>query len=252
MDIIVRGDIQAFFDGAYTRESCRVVLGDHSRGCGFICGGLIDDLDRPNVGKVGVGVDYSGNPFEILVRSLVLVVHVEPGRRSVLPGERLSGLLCTRGTVQVEDDIESGIFCPTTYTLEIGEAALGEVLAVLVNDVLINPIAERNTNGIKPETGDLGDIFLGNPASPMCLEGGVGCTLPEFRCAVELAILAPTAHLTPFFTHHPWLNDEPTAKIDPANFSAGGEPSVDQGWETSQSQSVDQGGYFHIEKKGKR
>lgn len=96
---IVCSDLKATFDGTDTRESCGVVLGDHSRSCALIPGGLVDDLDRSDISKVGVGVNDFGNLFELPVGSLVLVVRIEPGRRSKLSSERLFSLLCTRRRV---------------------------------------------------------------------------------------------------------------------------------------------------------
>lgn len=232
---IVRGDFKVIFDGADTRESCGVVLGDHSRSCALILAGLVDDLDRSNICEVGVGVDDFGNPFEPLVGSLVLVAHIEPSRRSKLPSERLFSLLCTRGAVQVEDDVESRIFCPTADTLEIGKTTLGEVFAVGIHDGLVNPISKRDTDGIESKASDLGDIVLGNPAAPMFLEGGVGPSLAEFQYAVKLGTLASATHLVPFIVHHPWFGDELTTEIDTAYFSLSWEPCVDKGREASQS-----------------
>lgn len=83
-----------------------------------------------------------GSPFGPLVGPLVLVVHVEPGSKSVLSGERLFGLLCTWGTMQVENDIESSLSCPITNTLEVGKSALGEVFAGAINEVFIDPISK--------------------------------------------------------------------------------------------------------------
>lgn len=83
--------------------------------------------------------------------------------------------------MQVEDDVESRIFCPTANTLEIGKTALGEVFAVGIHDGLVNPISKWNTDGIESKASDLGDIVLGNPAAPMFLEGGVGPSLSEFQ-----------------------------------------------------------------------
>lgn len=200
---IVCGDFKAIFDGTDTRESCGVVLGDHSRSCALIPDGFVDDLDRSNISKVGVCMDDFGNPFEPLVGSLVLVVHIEPGRMSELSSERLFSLLCTWGAVQVEDDVESRIFCPTANTLEIGKTALGEVFAVGIHDGLVNPISKRDTDCIESKASDFGNIVLGNPATPMLLEGSVGPSLPEFQHAVKLGLLAPATHFVPFIVHHP-------------------------------------------------
>lgn len=108
------------------------------------------------------------------------------------------------------------------------------MLAVGVNDVFINPVSKRNSNCIEAVTSDLGDIVLGDPTTPMCLECGIGCSLAKGQDTVKLTDLTCAAHCGPFVVHHPWLNDKKTAEIDTADFPFR-KPCIDECWKASQS-----------------
>lgn len=51
--------------------------------------------------------------------------------------------------MQVDDDVEAGVTGPAADLLEIGQAALGEVLAVAVDDVFLYPVADGNADGVQ-------------------------------------------------------------------------------------------------------
>lgn len=54
--------------------------------------------------------------------------------KSYLSSKRLVGLLSTRSTVEIEDDIQTPICRPPGKPIQLIKSALGEVLAVCVDE----------------------------------------------------------------------------------------------------------------------
>lgn len=187
--------------------------------------GFVDELDGTGAPEVGVGVDDVGDPFEELVGTLVIVVAIESGRWCELASERLLGVLSARCTVEIDNDIETGSFGPSADTLEVLETTSGEVLAA-VDEGLHNPVSNRDTDSVEPETLDLVDIVLGDPPVPMCLESSVGTRLAKSQDTIELGLSTTAPHCVPFVAHHPWFDDEKTAQVDTADFICCREPRV--------------------------
>lgn len=230
--------------GSYL-ECIGIVACPHRRDLVRVLERLVDDLDHAHVAEGVVRVDVLRHPLEKLERPFVLVVHIEAGGRGILneqvshhdtvhkkgtfrylARERVLGHLSTRRTVQVDDDVESHISGPVADLREVRKGALGEVLAVPVDDVLPQPVPHGDADRVQTVALHLKDVIPGDPPTPVALEGRVGRILAQMHHAVELGLLPAAAHAAPLGLADPRLEDEEGAQIDAADLAGRGEPSL--------------------------
>lgn len=173
VDLVGCCDAEGGLHGADAGESCGVVLLYHAPARVAVLDRLVDELDGADVEEVGVRVYDLGDPFEPFVGALVLEVNIEAWGRGPLAREWLCGLLRAGGAVKVENDVESGVFCPLAQTLKVWEPTLWEVLAVFEHNVLVDPVPKWDAYGVETQAADLFDVVLRDPPAPVRLESGI-------------------------------------------------------------------------------
>ena len=85
MQLVVGGDFEGGFGGSDARVCGGIVILPHGiRFAVAALDGLVDNLQHAHVSVIVVRVDDVGHPFEKFVCTLILVVNIEAGSRSVL------------------------------------------------------------------------------------------------------------------------------------------------------------------------
>ena len=139
------------------------------------------------------------------------------GEATYVAGERLILTLRAGTSVQVDDDLQPSVASPTGDLVEVLEAAPGVVLAAAVDEVLLDPEADGDADGVELEAGDLGYVVLGDPGGPVLLEGGVGLVLAQVLNTRPLVARRAAAHVAPRVRRHPRLHDELRAQVHAAD-----------------------------------
>lgn len=165
-------------------------------------------------------MDQVGHPLEPLQSPLILLLLIEARRGRHLARESIIRRLSSGETMQIHDNVQACITRPPAQLLDIVQTALREVLA-LINEVLAQPVSDRNTDSVEAVAHDLGDVFLGRPAAPVARKGAVGLVLAQRHDAVELGLGSATAHVFPGTFGNPGLEDELRAEIDTADLALG-------------------------------
>lgn len=124
-----------------------------------------------------------------------------------MASELLVGSLTARSAMEVHDDVKPSIRSLPDQTVEILEATARVELGV-VHQILLDPKADRDPNGVETEAGDLGDVVLGHPSIPVSRKRSIGSFLAHSLDTFPLVVRVATSHTTPFVLGHPWLNDE--------------------------------------------
>jgi hypothetical protein len=140
-------------------------------------------------------------------------------------GKLLAGGLRPGSAVQVDDNVDSVLLAPSDQTIEVGKPTAGVVLAIPY-EILIDPEANGDTNGVETDPGNLLDIVLRSPRIPVGVEGFIrGCLTNTFgTCPLIVVILA--AHLGPRVFGHPSFDNELTAEVHTADLVDVGEVSL--------------------------
>lgn len=99
--------------------------------------------------------------------------------------------------MEVDDDVESQITRPTDDSIQVSEATSRKMLAVRVHQILVDPIAHRDTNGVETARSHILQIILRDPRVPVTLERSICSGLAQLEHAVELAAGAGAAHVGP-------------------------------------------------------
>ena len=113
--------------------------------------------------------------------------------------------LSSRCSVEVNDDVEACIACPSAELFQICKPALREVLAIRVDNVFSHPVPDWNADGVQSIALHLSYITLSDPSVPVILESCICCFLSEARNAIEFGLIWATAHTAPFVFRNPWL-----------------------------------------------
>lgn len=100
-----------------------------------------------------------------------------------------------------------------------------KALRVPVNDGLIHPVPKGDADSVDPVANHLVEVGFSDEGGPVFLEGGVSGGLSEMLHAVELGILAGTAHGAPGVLRNPGLEYEERAEIHAPNLGGIRQPS---------------------------
>jgi hypothetical protein len=103
--------------------------------------------------------------------------------------------------------IDAMLLAPPDDTVKMPDAAARPVFAFL-NDILVHPVSNGNTNGIETNTGNLLDVVFCNPSLPVFLESSVGFFLTNAFDACPFIVVGTAAHVFPRFFGHPSFDDE--------------------------------------------
>lgn len=88
------------------------------------------------------------------------------------------------------------LLTPPDNTIKMPNTAPGPVFAFL-DDVLVHPVSDGNTNGIKTNTCDLLYVIFRDPSLPMLLECSVGFFLADTLDAGPFVVVGTAAHVLP-------------------------------------------------------
>jgi hypothetical protein len=149
-------------------------------------------------------------------------------RVSYMASELLIRRLRSRGTVEINDGIDTILLAPPDNTVKIGEAPAGVIL-VCINKALSHPEADGNAHGIQANLLNLLDIGLGNPRVPVIFPDLVSLGLTEGLDAIPLVVPAVAAHVLPAILRKPLLDDELGAEVYTADLARLGQPALCQG-----------------------
>lgn len=249
MQAVVGADVESSFCSSDTRPGCWVVISPH-RICLAVAAlyGLVHYLQHADVPVIAVRVDYLCHPFKKFVGTLVLEVNVKTWRGGVLAREvsRIRNVYILRGTavrnsylssisilsnlspwrtMQIDNDIEPRITCPSTDLLQVMQSTLREMFTVRENQILTNPVPNRDTDSIQPVRFHFGDIILGSPGAPVLCPGCVGLCLSKLTDAIEFRGLTTTTHAVPFIIGHPGLDNELRAQVNSADWQVVRKPA---------------------------
>ena len=145
----------------YLSHACSVGDGRGILLCGPCPLRLIHEFQHTDGRVMVVGVDLVGNPVKPLICTIVVVAVIESRRWIDLSSKGVSDL-CTRCSMQPEDNIEPSILCPANYLIKVLFTPLREVLAG-VDDLLIEPIAKGNADSIEAIRSHLREVAGGHP-----------------------------------------------------------------------------------------
>lgn len=177
--------------------------------------GLVEDLDHAD-GAVGVvGVNATGHPGHPLLGAAKVIVVVEAGGVVVLASKDIL-LLAARGTVKVDNDIDSKVGSLSNDLVEVRKhaVAVSKWLAVLVDNVDVGPVADGDTDGVQANVVDGLDSVGVDPVSPVVLKAVVAllsvATGVVVLHTVKLGGRVAAAHdIAPLITLQPRLADQP-------------------------------------------
>lgn len=108
-------------------------------------------------------MDLDRHPLEKLKCPLVLKIHIESRRIGELARKGVLRNLGARGPVQVNNDVQTSITGPPAQLLEIRKPAVWKVLAVVIDEILVHPVADGYANRVQTVASYLFDVLLGNP-----------------------------------------------------------------------------------------
>lgn len=123
--------------------------------------------------------------------------------------------------MQIKNDEHARVGSHATDGLQVGETALGEMLAVVVDNAFVQPVAYRNTQRVEAVGGHAVDVVLCQPGLPVVLENRVSLVLSERADAVKLGCLVAAAHRVPGAGCHPWLKNKVGSRADAADGALG-------------------------------
>lgn len=154
---------------------------------------------------------------------MISCLHLSSGPETYLSGIRITGHLRSGRTVQINNDVESGITRPSTDLFQVLQPALRKVFAVRVDQIFTDPVTHRDANDVEAVRLHLGYVVLRGPRAPVFRPSRVGRSLPEHTHAVKLGLGVAAAHGTPLTSRHPGLEDELRTEVDSADFRCAGE-----------------------------
>lgn len=134
--------------------------------------------------------------------------------------------LRSRTAVKVHNDINTSVIAPSDQLVQVLDTTSREEFALL-NKVFTDPETNWDADCVEPQTLDLGDVVLGDPAAPVLLEGGISSILAEALDTSPFVVESAASHACELVRSHPWLDDELRAEVDTAELVVAGEPSHD-------------------------
>ncbi|KAG6554348.1 hypothetical protein Mapa_004264 [Marchantia paleacea] len=217
MQPVAVDDSEAVFQRTNPLPSVGIVTIEHALHGVVVLKGLVNELDASDVGEVRVGVRKVRQPLHELQSPLVLVILVESWTGSHLPSESLPRLLGSGRGMEVENYVQTRFSGVPAQIFQVLESTLRPELAVPVDQIFLDPVTQRNADGVQAHALDLRDVRLIYPRRPMLLERGVGRSLAQRAHAVEFARVVAAPHAPPLVPHHPWLHDEEASQIHSAD-----------------------------------
>lgn len=148
---------------------------------------------------------------------LLAVSRFKSEESTYMTSELLVGILGSRSSVKVENNVEAVMCAPSDQTVKVLETSSWEIF-VFLDEVLFHPVAKRDTNSVQLSPDYLLDIVFGNPSIPMFLESCIGFLLSEALDTSPLIVPWVASHAGPFIFGRPSLDDELGSKIDATDF----------------------------------